>query len=345
MIKNIRVSDRYRMRIIAFIILIISLAVITYPRFNNQDLGPIKHFVGKVNGKPSLGDAPHYVQYVKYFKGIEIDTQTLRPPFSYRPFAPFAASLLPISNPMTSINIVNLFSLYTALLFLFMLLKTLNFNYWYSLLGCFMFSISFTTFYYGTIGYLDPVLICFLIIGTYFIFREKWLYLAMTLLIGSTVKETIVLLIPITFVYLITTNKPWKFKIIVLMLSYFLPTYLIRHVFIKSGSYYWYPSFTIFQGNLRLKALLSILFSIGIPGLLAICFMVNYHKIKNNLKNQFVYPIFAGVFFSMLLIIFSMFTAYTDGRFVWLLHIYTIPLSLWFIRKSKIINIKLLNEI
>lgn len=164
-------NDRLK-KFIGAILVIASLMLVCYPRFDRQDIGGIKELAGKKHGKPSLGDAPEYVNYVKYFRGnVSLSQITL--PFGYRPLGPFVASFLPIKNPMTSINVLNLVCLYVALLFLFLLLKSLGFNFWYSLAGCFMFSVSFPTFYYGTDGCIDSVLMCLLVTGTYLISKAN----------------------------------------------------------------------------------------------------------------------------------------------------------------------------
>jgi hypothetical protein len=100
--------------------LILSLILVCYPRFNRQDIGPIQKFTGKIEGKPSLGDSPHYTNYVNYFRG-DSSIRQINLPFLYRPLAPLIASLLPIKDPMTAINVLNVFSLYVALVFLFFL--------------------------------------------------------------------------------------------------------------------------------------------------------------------------------------------------------------------------------
>ncbi len=313
-------------------LLIVSLAIVCYPRFDRQDIGPITNLVGEKNGKPSLGDSPYYMKYVDFFRGKAPIAEVLLP-FRYRPLAPLLASLLPVENPMTALNVTNLLCLYLALFFLFYFLKHFGFSFWYALTGGFMFSISFPTFYYGVIGLVDPVLICLFVAGSYFIFKQRWLGFTFVLLFGALAKEIAALLIPVAVVFLWKAGRPWKAKLAVFLLVYVVPTLLLRYLFRQDSYYHWIPSTDILARNIRLRALLSVILTLGLPGFFFLGFVWHYKKLKQVAGEQFVTPLFAGVVVAVLLLIFSMLTAHTDGRFVWPMTVYCIPLSLWVIRE------------
>ena len=328
--------DKKSKRYIWIIILILSMTLIASLNFNRRKLGPIKHLYGMKNGEFSLGDSPYYTNYVKYFRG-EATVDQITVPFLYRPLVPFLASLLPIQSPMTAINIINLFSLYIALFFLFHLLKSFEFSFNYAILGGFMFSISFPVFYYSTDGCIDTLAICLLTIGTSLIYREKWFYLCVVLILGSAVKEIVILLIPIAFGYLIIQRKCWIIIPTILTIAFLLPMFLIRSFFSEAGTYYWIPNFHTFFGNLRLRAFLSIILSFGVPGILSLGFPIYYKKIQNTFNIKYLFPLYVGIFSTILLVIYSMFSAYADGRFIWPMNIFTIPISLWILRDGILI--------
>jgi hypothetical protein len=313
-------------------LLIVSLAIVCYPRFDRQDIGPITNLVGEKNGKPSLGDSPHYMKYVDFFRGKAPIAEVLLP-FRYRPLAPLLASLLPVENPMTALNVINLLCLYLALFFLFYFLKHLGFSFWYVLGGCFMFSISFPTFYYGVIGLVDPVFICLFVAGSYCIFKQKWLVFIFVLFLGALAKEIIALLIPVAVFFLWKTERPWKVKLAVFLLVYVVPSLLLRYLFRQDSYYHWIPSADILARNIRLRALLSVILTLGLPGFVSLGFVWHYKKLKQAPGEKLVTPLFVGVIVTVLLLIFSMLTAHTDGRFVWPMTVYCIPLSLWVIRE------------
>ena len=66
---------------------------------------------------------------------------------------------------MTAINLVNLAALLCALLFTLRNIAWLGLGFAHQMFGGALFVISFPTFYYAAIGYVDPALICFLTLG------------------------------------------------------------------------------------------------------------------------------------------------------------------------------------
>jgi hypothetical protein len=315
-------------------ILILAVALVSFPRFDRQDLGPIMKYTGKIDGEQSFGDAVFYMSYVEYFRGDgPIDEVHL--PFRYRPLIPFIASLLPIESSLTAINVVNLAALYATVLFLFMFLSSLGFDFRFSILGCFLYAVSFPVFYMSTTGYIEACIMCTLTIGIYLIFKEKWLLLAIAIAVGVPIKEVIALLIPVAVVYVWVIGSG-RSKLLstslLLILAFVLPTVLIKTVFIGAGDFYWIPGISTLFDNLRVRAMLSLLLSFGVPGILSILFFVRYRRLSRLIERRLLMPLVTGVLVTALLIIYSMLTAYTDGRFIWPMTIFTIPMALWVIR-------------
>jgi len=316
------------------IVLVLIITGVAFPRFDRQDIGPIKKYTGKIDGEQSLGDAIHYIRFVDFFRGnCEIGDVEL--PFRYRPLVPFVASLLPVSSPMTAINIINLLALYVTIFFLYKLLRQLEFSFGLSILGVLMYAISFPVFYMSTTGYLEACAMCLLTIGTFLIFKEKWFLVALTIVAGAFVKEVIALLIPVAVAYIWasgTSKKKLVCRTLVLILAFAIPTAVIKLIFKETGDFYWIPNIPTLLFNLRIRALASLLLSFGIPGLLSIIMFTRYRRLSPGIEKYQMIPLFAGLFSTLLLVIYSMMTAYTDGRFIWPAAIYTIPFSLWLIR-------------
>jgi len=107
------------MKLAHLIFFILSLIIVTLPRFNWGELGPLKSLVGV---KPF--DVEQYILYTDYFRG-EKNSTVLESPFAYRPLVPFLASFLPY-KAFTSINLVNLIFLILTLFPLIGLLRHLN---------------------------------------------------------------------------------------------------------------------------------------------------------------------------------------------------------------------------
>jgi len=169
--------------------------------------------------------------------------------------------------------------------------------------------------------------------GTSFIMKRQWGVASATLLLGSMVKETTILLIPVAAAHLLTSGLRWKLRTALMVAAYLLPTVIIRHFLAGTSGYYWWPNMESIVGNLRPKALLSILFSLGVPGLLTLLFFAHFKQVFKSVEKRLLLPILTGAFFSLLLVIYSLVTAYTDGRFVWPLTVYLIPVGLWYLQR------------
>ena len=296
----------------------------SFPRFNRYDFGPIKTFTGDSS---LFKDSDEYVAYVKYFRGENIH-KNIRQPFIYRPFVPFVASLLPFS-PLTSLNIINLVSLLISVFMLYRLLLICGIPFNYSIVGCLMFVFSFPAFYYGTVGYIDPVLILFLILCTYFIITEKTAPFIITLIIGCVVKETIIIIIPVYILYNYLRSNPWKLPLVILLLSYLGVMWIIRTIYPDKAQYLWSPSFDTLTFNItRLRAWVSNIFTLGIPGFLFIILSIKQGWRKTFTNKPLYYSLVAGFFLSLTLTLFAAMSAYLDGRYVWTSYPFSIPLSL-----------------
>jgi hypothetical protein len=315
------------------------------PRFNRQESGLLAFFTSK--GQPSeerLGDALAYVQYVKWFRGEDV-SRYLHPKQSwpFRPFAPAVASLLPF-DPMTSLNILNLVAHLIALCFIYLIILRLGFKYRWRIVGCLIYIFSFPTFYYGAIGYVDPVLLCFLSIGTYLIINEQWIQLAFVIILGTLVKETIIILIPVSISYFILHGISRKKQAVFIMLyclSFIAVYYVAERYNPTAKAYIWQPSLEKLLDNLaRPRSYLSFLLSFGFPGVLSL-FAIR-QLTKSPAQEVFVNlrPFVAGLITTFVLSMYAMLTAFADGRTIWTSYPFTIPLAIFalckFVERRKI---------
>jgi hypothetical protein len=295
-----------------------------------MDWGPVGLFTGK-DGALVGNDSHRYIIYVEFFRR-NVPKSELSVPYAYRPLVPFVASLMPF-DPLTSIDVVNIVFLLVVLVIAYNLLCVLGFPFSYSILGCFMFAVSFPTFYYGTIGYVEPALILFLFIGVYLLVMEKWTYLVLTIVIGCLAKEAIILLIPVLLAYLLLSGHPWKLKLTVSITAYLITTLAVRVIFGGlEGPNYWQPSFHQFLANLRARALLSIALTFGVPGFLSWGLLFGCKKIASSVRRPILASFVVGLLASILLGFYSMWSVHTDGRYIWTSYPFSIPLALWSLR-------------
>jgi hypothetical protein len=321
---------------IGILLLILCMAAVLYPRFDRQDIGPIKRLSGHVNGRLSLGDAPYYSGYVEYFRGYpNTALNKIEVPFRFRFVGPLIASFLPFRNSMTAVNVLNALALFVSLWFLFLLLKSLNFEFRYSLLGCFLFTISFPVFYFGSDGTIDAQVICLMTAATYIIFKGKWWYLIPILAIGAGVKETIIIMAPVAAAYYWIRNEPWKIRFLVLILVYVASYALIRILLAQGSTYVWRPTLANLLVNIRPRTIIGLALAFGLPGLLALLYGLKFKVLTSSLPFEKLFPLATGLLFSILLLAYSMWAAYADGRFLWPSNIFTVPIAVAYLREIR----------
>ncbi len=316
----------------AYLVFATILVIICSPRFNRRDIGISRWTTS------SLGDSIQYTRMVDYYRG-EGEAGNVHVPFSYRPLVPYLASLLPFKSN-TSVNAVNVTSLCVALFFLMKLLKKETMSLSLTALGAALFVISFPTFYYGAIGYTDPVIIAFFMVSLFIIRHEHlWLLLPATIFIGTFVKETSVISIPVLLTQsFIVDKKHLKGAMVALwcFVFYFLATHICRSISVDQRVYIWSPSLEELCENVfRFRTWASFVLTYGIPGvsstILVIACLIS-HRRKTIYSQS---PYLVGMLSSIALFFYAMLSAYSDGRFIWPSVIFSIPLFVCLIQKGR----------
>ncbi len=322
-------SNKIKSELINYFLLLLTLALVCYPRFNRQDIGIIKNYTGRIQGQPSLGDAEFYLKYVEYIKDRDsVDPAEIDVPYLYRPLVPMIAASMSFFNPMTALNVINLLCLAMAVLFFVKWLSMTGFSFRHSIIGGYLFVVSFPVFYYGTVGYLDPCVLPVLTFGLLLIYTNRFNSLGILIFAGVFIKETVLILIPVALVYLMVQKKPVKKYLIILLLAYIIPNVFLRILFLDVGHGLWHPNMPSFADNFRLRTLLSWTLTLGLPGLGAVFFILHYSVTKRLFSKKVYYPVYAGGLFVLMITAYSFISVYTDGRFLWPLTVFTIPLTL-----------------
>jgi len=320
------------LRIVMPLMLVLSLLLVCAPRFDRGETGLLASLTsGGDSSEAKPADAMAHIAFVKWFRGEDVsEYREAKLAWPFRPFTPAVASLLPF-NPMTSLNVVNIAAMLITLLFLYLILQHLGFDYWWRILGCIMFIYSFPTFFYGTVGYVDPVMVCFATLGMYCIATGRWIHLAAVIIIGTTVKETIIILFPVIVAHFMLNKIP-RIKQIVLMLVY-IGGFVAAYYFVArfnpaQHDYTWQFSLRSLLFNLgRWKCYAGLILSFGIPGFLSL-YALKYLKKSTEDETFIKYGTFlAGLISVMVLYLYSVFSHYADGRTVWVTYPFTIPLA------------------
>jgi len=329
-----------RLKFIHSGILIVCLVILTIPRFNWGKLGSFNSLVGD---KPF--DIKQYEAYTEFFRGDLSKKEILEGPFSYRPFVPLMASFLPFS-PLTAINVINLLALILSLPLINKILMNFELDYKYRLLAQAFHVFSFPVFYYGTSGYVDSVMLFFIFLILYLLIRSKYLMLLITIAFGMSVKETIIIFYPVIVSFFIIKKDMDVFKKIVfpvlILIIFIIESYFLRTAIAGKPVYLWTPRYEVLVDNItRLKTYLSFLLSFGLPGIGSVFYLFSSARESTFSKMEIVFT--TGFMCALLLSVFSIFTAYSDGRHIWLSYPFTIPLSIAYMKQKRLGFLKLFN--
>lgn len=307
--------------------LILLLVFVSLPRFNWRPLPDLLNsFVG---GKPF--DVEQYEKYVSYFRGNQIAGEELESPFSHRPLIPFLASLLQFDE-LTSLNLINILIISVGLIYLLKFLWSLKFSNKSVFIGGLLFVVSFPTFYYTTSGYIDASLVGMILIFNYLLYTNKYYIFLIFFLIASLIKETVIVTFPAIVVYLYFNEKGVNkyYKILFPIILFFLIQSLIKYYAPSKNNFFWKPNFETIIYNLeRIKTYLSFILTLGVPGFFTILNLINFKKFF--IPYEIFLSLIVGALSGFILWFYSIFTAHSDGRHLWVIYPYTVPIATNFI--------------
>ncbi|MCX7879563.1 MAG: hypothetical protein N2517_02775 [Ignavibacteria bacterium] len=313
-------TKNFSHKAINFVWISLLVAIVTFPRFNRQDLFIEQYTSGEIGG-----DQVHYYKLVEVFKEKKSLDQ-VKPPYNSRILPSLLASFLPFS-PGISLNLINLLCLLVGFCFSYKTLIDLNLVNFNPILISAVHIVSFPVFYYGTIGFIDSILIAFYMVGIYFLINKKISSLAILIFFGVFVKETIFILVIVSVLYLFISEKSYK-KILFIIASYLIGFVLLKIILFYNtkSSYLWLPSLEVLYQNIfRIRTYLTFLLS-SIPIFILLFIAKKFiaqlktSKLSNLDTNDkaIIFSMTAGIIISYSIFIYSLFSAYTDGRFIWL---------------------------
>jgi len=313
-------------------VLAVVLVLVVLPRFDLHDSGLVRKFTATATatryGLPL--DVAGYVRLVEYFRG-ELPADSLISPYCYRPLVPYVASKLPF-KPLTSINAINLLCLFLSVMVLDGILTFVGYTQSVRNLGALLFLVSFPTFYYGTIGFVDPVAVLFVSVGVYLTLRGHALMLALCVVLGTLVKETnaLIALLPGIWGWA-RASLSVRLIIQVAMLGFLA---LFTAVCVRTLSpfpergWFWIPSLEAVRENLsRPRAYLSLFLTLGLPAALALV-AVATRRAGETLSRPIFRFLLGGVSLVTMLYFYTLPAAYADGRVIWIVYPFLIPLAL-----------------
>ncbi len=284
--------------------------LVTLPRFNRNTL---------LVNRP-LNDASYFIAYVEHFRG-ETPTNVIRPASNWRMLIPLLAAPLPFT-PLTAINIINLCFLAGSIFFLFKSMKQIGIHSVWCWVGILLFTVSFPTFYYTTIGYVDPGVLFFVTTAIYFTLTQQFVGILLSVVIGALAKETIIVAFPFIIVYTWYHHKNTSILWAIVLCVIFLAENIIirKYAYVSAGELnptFWVFSLTALKLNLeRFNSYAAPLLSFGIPGILFLRLQRKQDKITNN--KPLLYASWATLTCVIAIFATTVFATYCDGRVIWL---------------------------
>lgn len=299
-----------------------AVVLVTSLRFNQRDLGPLSALTGTESGG-NLGDAAHYIRFVDFLRG---EADSLPPaPFRYRPLTAVLAAPLPF-DAMTAINVVNVLALAVASVSMWLLLRRLGCSERLASLGSLIFVVSFPTFYYGAIGYVDPLAVALMITVLEAAVAGRSAAVLLLLVVASALtRESTVIILPVLIVWAWTTWTDRRHVIAWAVgwgASFLLCIAIIRVGLNAPGTNYWRPSADRLRENaIRPRTWLSAVLTLGLPAAVVGCRRGRLHMISRPV----LLTLTTGAGLCMLLFAYALTAAYADGRFLWPIYTFSVP--------------------
>jgi hypothetical protein len=178
---------------------------------------------------------------------------------------------------------------------------------------------------------VDPAAILLLTAGAASASSGKWLVTGLILAVGAVAKETTVILLPVAATLLWFDKQrglaPRLAVLAGLGLCFLLPFVVVRFLNRDVGSHLWLPHLWRMGHNLRPRALLSVLLTFGIPGILVVVASMRRGAIVAARGPAFFWSNLAGCLGGVALVAWSFVSAHTDGRYLWMAYPFAIPLG------------------
>ena len=321
------------------LLLVLSLlvAAVTLPRFNRAD-----YLVDAMTGDRA-GHHEVYVGPVQWIRGKMglygapdvPGEQLLEAPFSYRLVVPTLAAVLPF-QPMTAINMLNVLFVVSAVLLLYRLQRRLAIADRDALLGCALFAVLFPTFYYSTIGWVDPVVVFAVTACLNLIYDRRHSHAALVIGFGFLAKENIVMVLPALAAGAWRTSGSWKQAVLWTMLAtaiwlgLFVAVRTWVPVPLHWDSHWYIVSLEMIERNvLRSRSWLTLMLcaaTVAAPFVLRKLHPLA--ELRRRAMDPLWLPMWAGLAGAAAHYGYSWLVAHTDGRMFWPIFCFAIPIAI-----------------
>jgi hypothetical protein len=319
-----------------WLLLAACLAAVAMPRFNLRDPGIIGRFTTSATATP-YGlpiDVEGYVRLVRYYRS-EAPADSMMSPYCYRPLVPYLASFIPTSA-LTAINLLDLIASFLTVIVINLLLRHFGVGNRSRTFAALLFIVSFPTFYYTTIGFIDPVAILWVALLLYLTSRNRFWLAAICSVLAVLTKETnlVFTVLPGLSLWMAHRREAryWIPAVLAPPISAgaALATRGLTH-FPEQGFFWNMHLHSLVENLSRPRVYLSLALTLGIPTALAIAAILRgrpeqlYGRTNTKL-------LLCGCALACSLYAYSLMAAYADGRVIWVIYPFAIPLAVSLVR-------------
>jgi hypothetical protein len=303
------------------------------------DPGPLRALTAAAHSATPYGhpiDVEGYVRLVRFVRG-QAPASELMAPFAYRPLGPALAALVP-APAMTAQNVVNLACLIAVLVLLDAVGQRLGLGRRALWAAGLLFAVSFPAFYYGTIGFIDPVAMLGATVLLVLVLREapsRVLALAMVFAVLAKETNAIFALLPLGAMAGSDADRGSLRRTALLVVVAALTVLLIRVLMPVPGEVFPVtPRLQAVVDNLlRPRTHLSLLLTIALPFVLAGIARRSWRAV-DVLGVRALGILSIGALAAAALYAGSLFAAHADGRVIWIAYPFLIPIGVTLIRDS-----------
>jgi hypothetical protein len=288
------------------------------------------------SGAVAVGDQTQYLSLARYFRG-EPRPPDLVAPFAYRVLPSFLAARMP-GQARTNFIVLNFGSVVVAAMFIFALVTRLGLGARAATVGTGLYVLSFPVFYYGTDALTDPMATSFLTVALWAVFDGRWVSYLLAVSLGVLCRETDMAAVLAFAAWQLTGGRRHLPRLLLGVVIPFVVLALPRVWFadLSHGrSFINTATFEVLVLNVtRPRTYLTILLTLWFVPV-----AVGWYLLRKNRRAATVFPtpdatryvqLMAAVL--VLIPLYAMAAAYSDGRFFWVLYPAVIPFALGCLR-------------
>jgi hypothetical protein len=288
-------------------------------------------------------DSGYYLALARYFQ-TGTGRESLTAPYVYRLLVPWIASFGPASTMGINMAVISVLCTLGAYGFFYRLMRYLIADGAAIRIGMLLLVISFPTFNYASAVLTDAAGFLCLVMTVYLLLRRRlWLF-TLAASVSVLTRESNLVLVLAFWIYLMLARRwvvyprprSWHYLLGLIPIGLYL---LVRAGFADLRSYYWVPTLRMLIANL-LRPVSWATFLLALAPPLGVILVGSWRAREEFLErlrqwDDHQRAVMAAVGLACLMLLgYSLLSAFMSGRFVWPLYIVLIPLAAQAVRAT-----------